>query len=354
MKTIDTKEILIKDRLALRVADLEKWPEYINRLKAYLEENEFDSQLNLILVSFQTRQYNLLTPDFEKCCDMAAPAIEQLESMSKWGEIELDILCTFIGFTKCYKKSLELAQEAFEVLSDLEQEGNSFAWKIKAAFSLNLTLRLLRARYIDINPGEQGNELAEIKKAFKHHLKLARDKCTEKKHFAIRTVLDIRQALFDGDYNAICKGLVQLKKEKELVWLKRSQDEVMDYLFHFREYLTTEQLSVLIGLRIRTRRQELKLSIDDLADALEIERNNVIKLENGIGGAGTQRMFKIARILDVGISYFYGDPNKNSYPMETDVYARKMAMIMQKMDDLDKEYIIDQAQSFMAYKSRTG
>jgi len=354
MKAADTKEILIKDRRAFRVADLEKWPKYINRVERYLEQNGFDSQLNLIAISFKTRRYELLTNDFNKCYDMATSFFEQFESMSKWGEIELDMLCSMIGFTKCYKKSLALTEEAFEVLDDLEQEGNQFAWKIRAAFSLNLTLRLLRARYIDINPNEQGNELTEIKKAFKYHLKQARDKCTEKKHFAIRAVLNIREALLHGDCKAIYEGLTQLKKEKEFVWLKGMQDEVMDYLFHFRENLATEQLNLLIGLRIRTRRQELKLSIDDLADALEIERNNVIKLENGIGGAGTQRMFKIARILDVGISYFYGDPNKNSYPIETDMYARKLTIIMKSLSDLDKEYIIDYAQSFAAHKSRTG
>jgi len=348
MKTTDTKDMLISELYETRLVDRDKWKNLINRIETYLGENEFDDQLNIVLISMKARENDFNSNDFDKCCDIAAPVFEQLEDMSKWGHLELEVLCSMISYNRSYKKSLFLTQKAFEMIDDLEKEGDSRIWKVRAMFSINLTFRLTRARYIDLDPNEQGADLAEIKQAFKHHLKLGRAVLTEKKHAALRTVLNTREALFHRNCDAICDGLLILKHTKEDAWLKALEDEVMDYLSHFRMLLTTPQRNMLLGMRVRRRRQELGMSLDDFADEMGMERTSIIKIENGSVGMFAPNLFNAAHVLGVGISYFYGDPVKKLYETEEDLFAHKIAKAMRNSTDKEKDLVFSITKAVMA------
>jgi len=349
MKTIDTKEILISEYFTTRLAERERWKELIHRLEIYLEDN-FDNQLSLILASMQIREEDLTSNCFDKCCDMAVPLFERFERMLECDILELSILCSTINYNKNYKRSLLLAEKGFEISYALEQKGNPDAWKARAMISINLTMRLVRARFVDIDPAKQGADLAEIKKEFKRHLKLGRDVLTEPKHKVMKLVLNIREALFNRNCDDICDGLFKLKKAKEVVWLKALEDEVMDYLFHFRMLLSTEQINLLVGLRIRRRRQELSLSLDDFSEEMAMERTSIIKVENGTVGLHTPKLFLAADLLGVGITYFYGDPQKKLYETEEDRFAHKISLAMRNSTDNEKELLHSIAMTLADHK----
>jgi len=353
MKTIDTKDILISEFYELRLAERDKWKNLASRIETYLEETEFDSQLNLALISMKAREEDLKSNDFYKCCDIAAPIFEQLENAPKWNHLELEILCSVICHNRDYKKSLSLTQEAFEVIDDLEQEGDSRIWKVKAMFSINVTIRLIRARYTDINPAEGGADLIAIRESFKYHLNLARAACTQEKHATIKLVLDIREALFNRNCDLICDGLRKLRKAKDPVWLHALEDEVMSYLYHFRMLLSTEQLNLLLGLRIRRRRQELGLSLDDFSEEMAMERPSLIKVENGTVGLHTPKLFLAAAILGVGVTYFYGDPETKIYETEDERFAHKMALLMKNSTEDEKEIVFSLSKTFIEHSNRS-
>ncbi len=62
-----------------------------------------------------------------------------------------------------------------------------------------------------------------------------------------------------------------------------------------------QKIQTEIGLRIRQLREEKGLSIQDFADKLEIEYNNVIRIEKGRTNFTIGTLVKIANSLDIPI-----------------------------------------------------
>ncbi|MGH7078648.1 MAG: helix-turn-helix domain-containing protein [Acetobacteraceae bacterium] len=62
-----------------------------------------------------------------------------------------------------------------------------------------------------------------------------------------------------------------------------------------------------VGSRIRLRRTLLGLSQERLGDALGLTFQQVQKYERGINRVGASRLFDLARVLDVPISFFFDD-----------------------------------------------
>ncbi len=60
-----------------------------------------------------------------------------------------------------------------------------------------------------------------------------------------------------------------------------------------------------VGRRLRWRRQELKLSQQELADRLGVTFQQVQKYENGKNRVSAGRLFELARALETRITYFY-------------------------------------------------
>ncbi len=60
-----------------------------------------------------------------------------------------------------------------------------------------------------------------------------------------------------------------------------------------------------IGLRIRTRRLELGVSQETLADMLGVTFQQVQKYEKGVNRVAASRLFELASVLDAPVSYFF-------------------------------------------------
>ncbi len=60
-----------------------------------------------------------------------------------------------------------------------------------------------------------------------------------------------------------------------------------------------------VGEKIRSRRTELGLTQEDLANALEISYQQVQKYETGANRVSAGRLYQISRKLDVDIGYFF-------------------------------------------------
>lgn len=65
--------------------------------------------------------------------------------------------------------------------------------------------------------------------------------------------------------------------------------------------LDKEKTLVEIGLRIRELREDRKFSIQEFADKLEIEYNNVIRIEKGRTNITIGTLVKIANALDLSL-----------------------------------------------------
>ncbi len=62
-----------------------------------------------------------------------------------------------------------------------------------------------------------------------------------------------------------------------------------------------------VGSRVRLRRTLLGMSQEKLGDALGLTFQQVQKYERGVNRIGASRLFDLARVLDVPISFFFDD-----------------------------------------------
>jgi transcriptional regulator with XRE-family HTH domain len=66
-------------------------------------------------------------------------------------------------------------------------------------------------------------------------------------------------------------------------------------------------IDVHVGTRIRQRRTLLGMSQERLADAIGLTFQQVQKYERGANRVGSSRLYDLARILDVPLSYFFDE-----------------------------------------------
>jgi len=64
-------------------------------------------------------------------------------------------------------------------------------------------------------------------------------------------------------------------------------------------------IDIHVGARVRLRRTLLGLSQEKLGEALGLTFQQVQKYERGINRVGASRLFALARVLDVPITFFY-------------------------------------------------
>ena len=72
-------------------------------------------------------------------------------------------------------------------------------------------------------------------------------------------------------------------------------------------------IDVHVGSRICARRKLLQLSQKELAERLGITFQQVQKYEKGVNRIGAGRLYSIAAILGVDVSYFYSDLDATSF-----------------------------------------
>ena len=66
-------------------------------------------------------------------------------------------------------------------------------------------------------------------------------------------------------------------------------------------------IDVHVGSRIRLRRTLMGMSQERLGEALGLTFQQVQKYERGVNRVGASRLFDLARVLDVPISFFFDD-----------------------------------------------
>lgn len=66
-------------------------------------------------------------------------------------------------------------------------------------------------------------------------------------------------------------------------------------------------IDVHVGSRIRLRRTLLGMSQERLGDQLGLTFQQIQKYERGVNRVGASRLFDLARVLDVPISFFFDD-----------------------------------------------
>lgn len=86
-----------------------------------------------------------------------------------------------------------------------------------------------------------------------------------------------------------------------------------------------------VGQRVRWRRRELKLTQEKLGDMLDLTFQQVQKYEKGVNRISAGRLFEMAKVLGVPVTYFYegvGDISGRETPQIAEDIAPSPAPIM--------------------------
>jgi transcriptional regulator with XRE-family HTH domain len=109
-------------------------------------------------------------------------------------------------------------------------------------------------------------------------------------------------------------------------------------------------IDVHVGQRIRQRRALLGLSQEKVAEALGLTFQQVQKYERGANRVGSSRLFDLARILDVTISYFFEEMEagvaEKSPSRLMGVTESKMRTYASEPDSLAKRETIDLVRAY--------
>ena len=78
-------------------------------------------------------------------------------------------------------------------------------------------------------------------------------------------------------------------------------------LVHGRGTGRPSPVDVHVGARVRVRRTLLGMTQTNLGEALALTFQQVQKYERGTNRIGASRLFKLSRVLDVPVNYFFED-----------------------------------------------
>lgn len=67
----------------------------------------------------------------------------------------------------------------------------------------------------------------------------------------------------------------------------------------------TRAIDLHVGLRVRARRRELRLSMEALATSLSITYQQIQKYEKGANRISASKLYEIAGVLETSVAYFY-------------------------------------------------
>ena len=162
---------------------------------------------------------------------------------------------------------------------------------------LNVLNRCVKADFFEIDADKNN----KIKTIFESHLdkalKIFLDKESDIPE-VYKHVINVRQALMDKDSNEVVKHISyirDLKTEKKMYDIVR--DEIAKYSFHTGFNLCEKQFNMAIGVRIRNLRENMDITLVELADKLKYSsEGNMSAIERG---DITLPSIKIARIADV-------------------------------------------------------
>lgn len=98
------------------------------------------------------------------------------------------------------------------------------------------------------------------------------------------------------------------------------------------EVLLMKKTGVLVGSRIKKRRTELKMSQIKLSEALGVSYQQVQRYENGTNLLDTDKLIKVAEVLDVPVGYFFEEVKEKTGQITMHLSQEEARLVMATRD----------------------
>jgi len=297
MKNVDIKEMLLNEYFQLKIRNHEDAEKFIGRLEIYIAK-EPDAGLSLVLLILKTIKSNNDQRSFLARCDVAAPIFEQLEHTQEWRYLQLHVLSQVIANHTDFEKVHWFFQKAIDTINEKYAEEVKFKG-IHTSLRYNLTVRILRARYIDPDVS-----LKKLRPLFRRCYDHVMEVCV-RKNLPLQHTLQVLRGVFENKLELITEGLLKLKELGDTRLYKNTKHEIVEYLYYMEDIGTNQELlDFLTGYQIRERRMELGVDAFTLAMSMDMEEDELKAIERGEATASIGLLMKISRRLGVSLNYF--------------------------------------------------
>ena len=332
MKIEYTRESLVKRYYSLKgTSEMPKLNALITDIEKYIPEVGSDKELEYLLLALKAIKSDYYESKFDKCCEIVLPIFESLQDVRNLSFFGISILAQVVHYDADYSRSITLAHEITDTLKKEHSHERSYLG-VTFVVVENMTMRLLRAKYSTTTAKHK-----EIDAQFSHFLGIAIDMSVKYNLPANKAVFLVRDGVYNANYDQIRENLAWLHKAPgESRRYKTTIDEIGEYVQHLEDdKIGGALLNCLIGFHIKKQRELLNLTQEDIADALETDRNVINQIERGETGTSHDRLAKLRKILGVDYNYFIFGHIDNE-PTEEDLLIQKIRL---KLRDVPIEHI---------------
>ncbi|MCL2841298.1 MAG: helix-turn-helix transcriptional regulator [Defluviitaleaceae bacterium] len=311
MKMKNTKENLINEYFAISgFHEIIKVDKLIKKLESYSVENDFDREIEYLLIVIKAGKESYKSSDFELCKNIAMPMFEGLNNIDNLSFFEVVFFARVIEFAPTFEQLKDCESKISALLETKYKHEKSYE-VVKWMISTNMLSRLVRAKYPDVNSIKTEGDRKEIEKLFSHHLSLTKTICNKMGLLAYLAMAEVREGVFYTDAELIDKSISWLKKNERKTWYPSAIDELLTYYRHLGDEITKSQLDILVGYRIKKKRESENIHIDDAAEYLGLTDKGLEQIESGRIGAKNIHLYKLSYLFNVEMNYFYhGDSDK--------------------------------------------
>ncbi|MCL2236327.1 MAG: helix-turn-helix domain-containing protein [Defluviitaleaceae bacterium] len=291
------KTILLNELFALNNDNIAQIEIVRGKLLSYIQLNGDDTQVKNALQIVEIWLSESNNNDFDVSCDLADPILRNLlKDESKWDINDIKTLAIVIDCVGTYNEVYELSQKLLTKLESYSYEERYENTKL--AIYMNASSRFLRAKYFDTDdlvPSEQ------LEATFNEYFDEAMKISVALNLQTHQAALHVRKGLFYQDDDLISRGFYRLKELGEDEVFRMLKDDASEYSFFEGIKMGRNQGNKIVGGNIRKKRNEIGMSMRELAEATGFSLSFISCVENGlrVKSFGGYEMHKISTALNV-------------------------------------------------------
>jgi len=319
----------------------------IKRAKYYLANNDYDSEIESILIMMQVGKVSYKTNYFETCRKMAMPAFDLLKEAKNrtLSYVEITVLAklneyapTFEVLKTCEKIVLELLETRYKH----EEKHNNVKWMVSG----NILPRLIKAKFSPDNIRKAEGKLSEINGMFKRHLAVNKHVFAKNPHLDPRyeAFVKLWEGIFYLNANLIDESMEWFRQNERKTWYPHAEDELIMYYSLLEDDITKSQLDIVTGHLVKTLREAKGIAKEDVEKYTGISEELISLKETGKRGFTRTDLRKLASFFEVDISYFYyGNKEKPVYDEDEELenLLNQIREMLKDAPDKTRDIVVD-------------
>lgn len=278
----------------------------IKRLKFYLANHDYDSEIVYMMLFVEADRTSYATNDFEKCVAIARPVFDLLKEprCNNISFVEVIVLAKLISFAPTFDVVKTCEQTVYNLLETKFKHEKLYN-TVRFILSTAIVSRLVAAKYFSANGSKSEASREELFELFKKHSVFCDNIFTKNKLPRLEACYRIHEGMFHRNAQLVEDSLLWLRKHERKKWYPTMTEEFIKFSHIMEGELTQTLLDIVAGYYITKIREERGIKQVDVADDISIAPETLSKIENGRSTASAMYLYKLSHLFGVDVSYFF-------------------------------------------------